>query len=79
MTLAPKQFEEILERVVVQRIESKMATKAQVDALTASVENLAHKVQSYLDEQWNFHLHDAHPRLEARVERLEKKLGLENV
>jgi hypothetical protein len=78
MTLTPKQLEEILQRVVVERIESRMATKEQLDELTASVENLAHKVQSYLDEEWHVHLHDAHARLDARLERVEKKLGLEN-
>ena len=73
MNVTPKQFEQTLRRVIKDET-GHLATKGQVDDLTTSVDGLAQKVDSYLNKEWNTHLHDAHPRLENRLSRIERKL-----
>lgn len=47
-----------------------------VDTLTTSFDGLAHKVNSYLTQEWNVHLHNDHPSLEQRLTAIERKLGI---
>ena len=77
MDITIKQFKQTLRRVVkdeINPIENKMATKKQVEGLTVSVDGLAKTVDSYLNKEWNVHLHDIHPRLDNRLTQIERKL-----
>lgn len=79
MDLTAKQFESILGRVVDDKlvpIIENMATKKQVEDLITTVDDLAYKVDSFLTKEWHVHLHAAHPRIERRLKRLEKKLHI---
>ena len=69
------QFETALRRVLKEETDT-LATKADMESLRSSVDGLAKTVASYLKEEWTVHVHDVHPALLARIERIEEKLGL---
>lgn len=77
MNFTVKQFESSLRRVVrdeVAPLKANMATKKQVDDLTISVDGITKMFDSFLNTEWQTHLHDVHPRLEKRLTKIEKKL-----
>lgn len=79
MNFTVKQFESSLRRVIkdeVNYLKDNMSTKKQVEDLTVTVDGLTKKVDSYLTQEWSTHLHDAHPRLENRLNQIEKKLTI---
>jgi len=78
MNINEEQFVNTLKRVVkdeVDYIKDNMATRKQVEDLNESVDDLAKKVDSYLNDEWSAHLHDTHPRLENRLSQIERKLN----
>ncbi len=74
MNLTVKQFENSLRRII-KNETSHLATKKQVDDLIITVDGLAYKVDSFLNKEWITHVHDTHPRIDNRLNRLEKKLS----
>lgn len=79
MNLTSKQFENTLRRVLkdeTSHFVSKKEFKQEINNLILSVDSLALRVDSFLTKEWNIHLHDAHPRIESRINRLEKKFSI---
>lgn len=75
MTITPEQFEEILQRIVHHETR-RLATKKTVQAFITSIDELALKVDSYIEKEWNVHRGFEHPNLETRIRILERKAGV---
>lgn len=77
MNLTPKQFEEILGRVVTQRLEDNLKDIGQkIDNLTTSVDKIVKIFNDHLNEEWPVHIHQVHSGIEKRVKVIERKLGI---
>lgn len=77
MNFTIKQFESSLRRVVKDEI-SHLVTKKdfneKFNTLVLSVDSLTKTIDSFLNTEWQTHLHDVHPRVEKRLVKIEKRL-----
>jgi hypothetical protein len=77
MALTPEQLKNVLTEVLRDEMPSQLQPlKDDLADVKGALGELAAKVDSYLGQEWNAHLHDTHPRLIARVDAIEKKLGI---
>lgn len=73
--LTPEDFTELV-RSVIQDETTGLAKEESVDTLQTSVDALTAKIDSYLNLEWNVHLHQKHPWLETRIAAIEKRLSI---
>ena len=77
MDITAKQLERILEQVVADALDRKLKPlEDKMVGLTGATAELSATIQSYLRQEWQVHIHATHPRLEGRLARLERKVGL---
>jgi len=73
--LSAEQFEQLLRRIV-QEETAALASQRSVQDLTTMVDGLSKKLSTYLDHEWNVHLHTTHPDIETRLKAIERKVGI---
>lgn len=80
MELTPEQFEEILGRVVTDRLEDSLQDVGQkIDNLTTSVDKVVKIFSDHLNEEWPVHIHQVHSNIEKRVKVIEGKLKIKTI
>lgn len=75
--MTSKQFEKLLRSIIADEVDKRaIVTDAKIDGLQTSVDGLAAKMTAHLDVEWHVHVKDLHPRLDSRIRRIERKLGI---
>lgn len=77
MDITPKQLETLLAGVVDDRLDKRLTPiQKQIDGLTRSVDKAVKKWDDHLNQNWKIHLGDTHKRIDRRLGKHDKAIGV---